>query len=121
MQVLLATQLRRTPSLACPDLFHFDEHFIFLSVLGRTRLSEVELRPCKYVPDLCKSKRACCDWFLAMQVYHVKHRETGESFAVKRSTKKLVSKAHRERYTLILNRTWLAVIAASCSVLEQPA
>ncbi|KAK9844695.1 hypothetical protein WJX74_005606 [Apatococcus lobatus] len=69
-KVLLATQLRRTPSLACPDLFHFDEHFIFLSVLGRTRLSEV---------------------------FHVKHRETQESFAVKRSTKKLMSKAHRER------------------------
>ncbi len=45
MQVLLATQLRRTPSLACPSLFHFDEHFDFLSVLGRTRLSEVIILP----------------------------------------------------------------------------
>ena len=35
---------------------------------------------------------------IVAQVFHVTHRETGESFAVKRSTKRLVSKAHREKY-----------------------
>ena len=41
MQVLAATQLQRTPSLACPDLFTFGDHFVFEGIIGRSSHSEV--------------------------------------------------------------------------------
>ncbi|KAK9819802.1 hypothetical protein WJX72_002609 [[Myrmecia] bisecta] len=69
-KVLVATQLKRTASLTCPDLFTFEDHFEFQAVIGRSELSEV---------------------------YQVRHKHTNELFAVKRSMRKFRSKAHRER------------------------
>lgn len=41
VQVLLATQLKRTDSMISPQLFHFDDHFEFEEVIGRSSMSEV--------------------------------------------------------------------------------
>lgn len=41
VQVLVATKLQRTPSLACPDLFTFGNHFVFEGMIGRSSYSEV--------------------------------------------------------------------------------
>lgn len=39
--MLLATQLKRTDSMVSPQLFHFDDHFEFEEVIGRSSMSEV--------------------------------------------------------------------------------
>ena len=41
VQVLLATKLKRTPSLMSPVLFHFEEHFHFEKLIGKSDMSEV--------------------------------------------------------------------------------
>jgi hypothetical protein len=41
LQVLVATKLQRTPSLACPDLFMFEDHFVFEGLIGKSPHSEV--------------------------------------------------------------------------------
>ena len=41
VQVLVATKLHRTPSLACPDLFTFEDHFIFECLIGKSPHSRV--------------------------------------------------------------------------------
>ncbi|KAL3156366.1 hypothetical protein ABBQ38_000681 [Trebouxia sp. C0009 RCD-2024] len=69
-KVLVATQLQRTPSLACPDLFTFGDHFLFEGIIGRSTHSEV---------------------------YRVRHKRTGELFAIKKSTRRFASKAHRQK------------------------
>lgn len=70
IQVLVTTGLRRTDSITTPDLFHYHEHFTFLSTIGETKSS---------------------------QVFKVAHRQSGEVFAVKRSRKRFRSKLQRER------------------------
>ena len=40
VQVLLATDLKRSPSLLQPALFSFQDHFVFEELIGRSRLSE---------------------------------------------------------------------------------
>lgn len=70
LQVLLVTGMRRSESLLEPELFHYHDHFEFCSLIGETKTSEV---------------------------FRVKHRQTGEIFAVKRSRKRFRSKMQRER------------------------
>ena len=41
VQVLVATKLHRTPSLACPDLFTFEDHFNFERLIGKSPHSRV--------------------------------------------------------------------------------
>jgi hypothetical protein len=41
MQVLMATELKRTDSMLSPQLFHFDDHFEFEEIIGRSHMSEV--------------------------------------------------------------------------------
>ena len=43
VQVLMATDLKRTDSVLTPGLFTFQEHFDFLSIIGKTPQSEVSL------------------------------------------------------------------------------
>lgn len=62
--------MRRSDSLIEPELFHYHDHFEFCSLVGETKTSEV---------------------------FRVKHRQTGETFAVKRSRKRFRSKLQRER------------------------
>ena len=69
-KVLVTTGLRRSESIVQPDLFHYHEHFSFLSTIGETKSSEV---------------------------FKVAHRQSGEVFAVKRSRKRFRSKLQRER------------------------
>jgi len=69
-KVLVTTGLRRSESIVQPDLFHYHEHFSFLSTIGETKASEV---------------------------FKVAHRQSGEVFAVKRSRKRFRSKLQRER------------------------
>ena len=40
-QVLMATELKRTDSMLSPQLFHFDDHFEFEEIIGRSTMSEV--------------------------------------------------------------------------------
>ncbi|KAK9809281.1 hypothetical protein WJX73_000474 [Symbiochloris irregularis] len=68
-KVLLATQLKRTPSLMSPALFKFEEHFDFEKLIGKSEMSEV---------------------------WRVRHRTTKELFAVKRSKQEFASRGHRE-------------------------
>jgi serine/threonine protein kinase len=70
LQVLMVTDMRRTDSITEPELFHYHDHFEFLSLIGETKTS---------------------------QVFRVRHRITGEVFAVKRSRKRFRSKLQRER------------------------
>lgn len=70
VQVLMVTEMRRTESTIQPELFQFNSHFEFLSLIGQTRTSEV---------------------------FRVRHRFTGELFAVKRSRQRFRSKLERER------------------------
>ena len=65
MAATAAAHLRRTPSV-----FHFEDHFAFEAVIGRSPLSEV---------------------------YRARHRVTGELFAVKRSMRRFSSRADRSR------------------------
>lgn len=69
-KVLLATQLKRTDSMVSPQLFHFDDHFEFEEVIGRSSMSEV---------------------------FRVRHKISGDPYAVKRSRRKFASRAHRRR------------------------
>ncbi|KAL0054481.1 hypothetical protein WJX82_009592 [Trebouxia sp. C0006] len=69
-KVLVATKLQRTPSLACPDLFMFEDHFVFEGLIGKSPHSEV---------------------------FRVRHKRTHDCFAIKKSTRKFSSKAHRQR------------------------
>ncbi|GAB4813157.1 hypothetical protein N2152v2_000203 [Parachlorella kessleri] len=69
-KVLMVSGIKRSESLLQPDLFRYHNHFEFLGLLGRTHLSEV---------------------------FKVRHRQTGELFAVKRSRRRFKSKLHRER------------------------
>ncbi len=41
MQVLMATELKRTDSMVSPALFHFQDHFDFEHIIGRSSMSEV--------------------------------------------------------------------------------
>jgi serine/threonine protein kinase len=70
LQVLVTTVMKRSDSIASPDLFHYQEHFHFLATIGETKSS---------------------------QVFKVAHRQTGEIFAVKRSRKRFRTKMQRER------------------------
>ena len=63
-------RLKRSESLLDPDLFKYHRHFEFLGLLGKTHLSEV---------------------------YRVRHRESGDLYAVKRSRRRFRSKLQRER------------------------
>lgn len=69
-KVLLATQLKRSDSVVSPSLFQFSGHFEFLSTLGSSKTSEV---------------------------YKVRHRHTGELFAVKRCRHKFQTRHDRDR------------------------
>jgi len=62
--------MRRSESVIHPDLFQYHNHFEFLGMIGATKLSEV---------------------------FKVRHRQTGEIFAVKRSRKRFRTKLQRER------------------------
>lgn len=66
----MVTEMRRTESTIQPELFQFNSHFEFLSLIGQTRTSEV---------------------------FRVRHRFTGELFAVKRTRQRFRSKLERER------------------------
>jgi serine/threonine protein kinase len=66
----MVTGMRRSESIIEPELFHYHDHFEFLSLIGETKTSEV---------------------------FRVKHRQSGEIFAVKRSRKRFRSKLQRER------------------------
>lgn len=70
MQVLLVTEMRRSESVVHPDLFHYHDHFDFLGLIGKTKFSEV---------------------------FRVRHRQTKEIFAVKRSRRGFRTKLQRER------------------------
>lgn len=41
----MATGLKRTESVISPQLFHFDDHFEFEHVIGRSNMSEVWRAP----------------------------------------------------------------------------
>lgn len=65
LQVLIATKLQRTPSLACPDLFTFADHFAFESILGRsshTEVGAVFCQPClvSNKPEMQKRQLCIC-------------------------------------------------------------
>ena len=64
------TGMRRSESLIEPELFQYHDHFEFCGLIGETKTSEV---------------------------FRVKHRQTGEIFAVKRSRKRFRSKLQRQR------------------------
>jgi hypothetical protein len=40
----MATELKRTDSMVSPQLFHFDDHFEFEEIIGRSTMSEVGRR-----------------------------------------------------------------------------
>eukprot|EP00887_Chlorella_sp_A99_P006047 scaffold22.g6047.t1 len=72
-KVLLVTdsaQLRRTDSVQNPDMFGYSDHFQLVGLVGRTARSEV---------------------------WKVRHRASGELFAIKRQTQRFKSKLHRSR------------------------
>jgi hypothetical protein len=69
-QVLLVTEMRRSESVLQPELFQYQEHFEFLDAIGKTKFSEV---------------------------YRVRHRQSNEIFAVKRSRRGFRTKLQRER------------------------
>jgi serine/threonine protein kinase len=62
--------MKRSESVIQPDLFHYQEHFQFLGLAGKTATSEV---------------------------FKVKHKTTGELFAIKRSRRRFRSKLQRQR------------------------
>jgi len=62
--------MTRSESVIQPDLFHYQEHFQFLGLAGKTATSEV---------------------------FKVKHKTTGELFAIKRSRRRFRSKLQRQR------------------------
>ena len=66
----MVTEMRRTESVLQPDLFHYHDHFDFLGLIGQTKNSEV---------------------------FRVRHRQTKEIFAVKRSVGGFRTKLQRER------------------------
>ncbi|KAG7672546.1 hypothetical protein Ndes2526B_g08935 [Nannochloris sp. 'desiccata'] len=68
--VLLVTGMRRSESVIQPDLFQYHNHFEFLGLIGKTKVSEV---------------------------FRVRHRQTKEIFAVKRSRRGFRTKLQRER------------------------
>ncbi|KFM25991.1 putative protein kinase [Auxenochlorella protothecoides] len=69
-KVLLVTEAKRSHSVINPDLFQYHNHFEFLRLIGKTATSEV---------------------------FCVRHRASGELFAVKRSRRRFRSKMQRER------------------------
>lgn len=62
--------MRRSESVIQPDLFQYHNHFEFLGLIGKTKVSEV---------------------------FRVRHRQTKEIFAVKRSRRGFRTKLQRER------------------------
>lgn len=62
--------MKRSESVIQPDLFHYQEHFQFLGLAGKTATSEV---------------------------FKVKHKTTGDLFAIKRSRRRFRSKLQRQR------------------------
>ena len=60
LQVLIATKLQRTPSLACPDLFTFADHFAFEGILGRSSHTEVGAVFCQPYPLSNEPKAQFC-------------------------------------------------------------
>ena len=70
LQVLMVTGMRRSESVIQPDLFQYHNHFEFLGLIGKTKVSEV---------------------------FRVRHRQTKEIFAVKRSRRGFRTKLQRER------------------------
>ena len=70
LQVLLVTEMRRSESVVQPDLFQYHNHFEFLGIVGKTKFSEV---------------------------FRVRHRQTKEIFAVKRSRRGFRTKLQREQ------------------------
>jgi serine/threonine protein kinase len=66
----MVTGMRRSESVIQPDLFQYHNHFEFLGLIGKTKFSEV---------------------------FRVRHRQTKEIFAVKRSRRGFRTKLQRER------------------------
>ncbi|KDD73110.1 protein kinase, partial [Helicosporidium sp. ATCC 50920] len=79
-KVLMVNDVRRTDSVLHPDLFQYQNHFEFISLIGQTQTSELTQTP---LPT--------------PQVFKVRHQATGELFAVKRSKRRFRSKLQRER------------------------
>lgn len=69
-KILAVTGMRRTDSVMQPELFQYHNHFEFLGTIGATKISEV---------------------------FRVRHRHSGELFAVKRSRQRFKTKLQRER------------------------
>ena len=105
MQVLLATDLKRTPSLLQPSLFSFRDHFVFEELIGRSRLSEVRPRGCS-----CSCTCRPADPRPLMQVWRVRHKVTGDEYAVKKRVQTFKSHAHRDRSVCACSRAqhWAA-------------
>lgn len=66
----MVTEAKRTHSVLNPDLFQYRNHFEFLRLVGKTATSEV---------------------------FCVRHRVSGELYAIKRSRRRFRTKAQRER------------------------
>lgn len=69
-KLLMVTDLRRSDSMLNTDLFSYNSNFERLGIIGQTKTSEV---------------------------FKVRHRQTGEIFAVKRSRRRFRTKLQRER------------------------
>lgn len=54
LQMLMATDLRRTDSMVCPQTFQFDQNFEFEELIGKSTMSEVRV----YI-NCCICHRAC--------------------------------------------------------------
>ena len=103
----MATELKRTDSMLSPQLFHFDDHFEFEEIIGRSTMSEVGRRCWRPVcldmqtdgqgPPQIDVVGHSGHPALPVQVFRVRHKISGEPFAVKRSRRKFASRAHRRR------------------------
>ena len=98
----MATNLKRTPSLMSPVLFNFEDHFHFEKLIGKSELSEVSLLILYVAPLHCSSLQPQegsprLQLQVCLQVWRVRHWQTQELFAVKRSKQQFASRMHRER------------------------
>lgn len=116
-QVLVVSDMHRTESALDPALFQYHQHFESpWQLVGKTSLSEVrqlegECRPGQLLPPAavcpaparppatraCRPAPTCPPTLPLPQVFRVRHRTSGQVFAVKRSRRRFRSKLQRER------------------------
>ena len=110
-QVLVVSDMHRSESAADPALFQYHQHFEGpWKLVGKTHLSEVSVGgaggharlPGRWLPG-ARPEPVCCARpepacrARPAQVFRVRHRASGDVFAVKRSRRRFRSKLQRER------------------------